>query len=772
MQAGQVSGGVHFYGGGPGAAGVPAPRQLPAGPTGFVDRRAELARLHDFLDDGRETSCAVITGTAGAGKTAAALSWAHQVEDRFPDGQLYIDLRGYDPGWPVEPGEALRRFLVALGVPPESVPDDVDSAAALYRSLLHERTVLVVLDNAASAGQVRPLLPGNPACLAVVTSRNRLSGLSVRDGARRITLGTFPRSEAVRLLGSILREYRGEEAEPERLEELAELCGGLPLALRIAAERAAAHPHMRLADLVADLRDESALWTALSTDDGEEGETVRGVFAWSYRALPAPAARLFRLLGLHPGAEFGLEAAAALAAMPLTRTRQLLDSLVGAHLLEQVGPDRYQFHDLLRAYAAGQAAGEEPAAERERAVQRVSEWYLSTADAAQARICPEEPRVPLDGFGSGVRPLVFHDYDPAVDWAEKEHRNLLGAIRAAASGREALACRLALVLCQIQPSAAAAATALEACELGIEAARRCGEPAIEAELLMQSGMELARTNRIARSLECYERALELAESAGDAAAKAHALNLIGLVHLRRREFAAAADRFQVAARVFREQGAGHWVATTLSNLASTRFRAGELDAAGEVLDEALAAHRDLGDQAGEGNALRLRAELLRDRGAVEAALEAAGEALEIAIKLRDQRLEGYWLLVLGDAQRDSGRLEEAQTSYHRSAMLHRRLKDDSREAIALQGTGHVYRALGRPREAAEFFRHAATVHSGLADRWNEALALDGLATALSEQDDPGAVREWARCVDLLAEFTDPRATALRERLATLLDGQA
>ncbi|MFD7501731.1 AAA family ATPase [Streptomyces sp. NPDC059850] len=321
------------------------PRQLPADVRGFVNRADELHRLDAILAerDGGDSvvvALCVVAGTAGAGKTSLALRWAHQVKAHFPDGQLYVNLRGYDPGEPVTAQEALHRFLTGLGVPANAVPTNTESAAGLFRSLLADRRILIVLDNAAAAAQVRPLLPGHSGCLVVVTSRGRLSGLSVRDGAHRITLGTLPELEAVALLRAVTSGYRPED-NAEKLAELARLCARLPLALRIAAERAACHPHMGLDELIADLRDESGLWEALSTGEEQDADAVRSVFAWSYRALSPDAARLFRLLGLHPGPEFGIEAVAALAGVSVRKARQGLDVLVGAHLLEHTGPDRF-----------------------------------------------------------------------------------------------------------------------------------------------------------------------------------------------------------------------------------------------------------------------------------------------------------------------------------------------------------------------------------------------------------------------------------------------
>jgi hypothetical protein len=296
VQARDVGGGIHFHGGGPPAANGPKPRQLLGDIRGFVNRVEETRRLDAVLTgNGGEplvVSVCVIAGTAGVGKTSLALHWAHQAQEHFPDGQLYVNLRGYDPGPPVTPPEVLRRFLSALNVPAKAIPAEPEAAAALYRSLLAGRRMLVILDNAATATQVRPLLPGTAGCLVVVTSRSRLSGLSVRDGAQRLTLGTLSEPEAVALLSAVTVGYRDED-DRDKLTELARLCARLPQALRIAAERAASRPRMRLDDLIADLRDESVLWDALSTGDDEEADAVRTVFAWSYRALTAEAAALF-----------------------------------------------------------------------------------------------------------------------------------------------------------------------------------------------------------------------------------------------------------------------------------------------------------------------------------------------------------------------------------------------------------------------------------------------------------------------------------------------
>ncbi|OPF74246.1 hypothetical protein VT50_0226965 [Streptomyces antioxidans] len=671
----------------------------------------------------------VITGTAGAGKTSLALRWAHAVRDRFPDGQLYVNLRGYDPGEPVTAQQVLHGFLAALGVRPRTIPHNLDDAAGLYRSLLAERRMLVVLDNAATVSQVRPLLPGSTGSLTLVTSRSRLSGLAIRDGARRITLGTLPEPEAVALLRAVTTGYRLED-DTEKLTELAHLCACLPLALRIAAERAATHPYLRLDDLITDLRDESALWDVLSTGDEEEAEAVRTVFAWSYRALPPSAARLFRLLGIHPGPEFSLHAASALAGLAAGRVRQALDTLVGTHLLEQTAPDRYEFHDLLRAYATQQAREEEPAKDRTAALRRVLDWYLHTADAVQSWIEPEEDHLSLDPPAEGVVPLSFAEYDHAVDWSEREHTNLLAAVRAAeAAGLDRHAWQLSAVLFYARARSTSVNDWLTVAPIGLEAVRRLGDPSGEAWLLECLGMSYTRGNDLAKSRECHESALAIRREMGDRYGEAQCLNLLGLVHLRLRELADAEGSFQRARSAFSELGLPYWESIALINLANACHQAGRVDEAARDAELVYATFRARNDRPNMGRALGLLSAIHLDRGDLDAALRAASEAVTIALDLRHHVLEGYWLIALGNAQRALGEYADSLVSFQRSASLHRRLGDRSREAMAWHGAGETYRAMGRPGEAADFHRRAAAAHHELGDRWHEALALDGLAAA-------------------------------------------
>ncbi|WP_415925270.1 ATP-binding protein [Streptomyces sp. ME19-01-6] len=751
------------------------PRQLPGDVRGFVNRTEELHRLDAILTGGEGDSVVVaicvIAGTAGAGKTSLALRWAHQVKADFPDGQLYVNLRGYDPGEPVTGQEALHRFLTGLGVPPGAVPTDTEAAAALFRSLSADRRVLIVLDNAATVAQVRPLLPGHAGCLVIVTSRDRLSGLAVRDGAHRITLGTLPEPEAVALLRAVTSGYRPED-DAEKLAELARLCARLPLALRIAAERAASHPHMRLDELIADLRDESALWAALSTGDEQDADAVRSVFAWSYRALSPAAARLFRLLGLHPGPGFGLGAVSALAGISVRQARQLLDVLVGGHLLEQTAPDRFEFHDLLRAYATEQSRLEETADSRAAALWRVLDWYLHTADAAQSRITPAREHVPLDPADEKVVPLSFADYDQAVDWSEREQTNLVAATRAAEkAGLDRHAWQLSAVFWSAQAPSAAVTDWLVTGEIGLRAVRRLGDRVGEAGILESLGFAYRRLNDLPEALNSHREALAIRRELGDTRGEASALNALGLLALRTRRLRDAEEQFVRAMAIFHELGAAHWEAVTRANLATVHFEAGRLTEAESNLEQALVVYERMASKGSVGNVLRIRSAIYLERGELTEADRVAHEALDIALELRDHVMEGYWLLYVGDVQQELGQCAEALISYQRSATIHRRLGDRSREALAWCGAGRTYQRLERTGEAADLYRSAAAVHQELGDSWHHALALNGLAMSLFAEDEAEAGRHWTDALRLLADYDDVRAVKLRDGIAgRLTDG--
>ena len=414
-------------------SGIAPPRQLPPSPPGFVGREGELAQLDSFVPPpGRRRSgpvvIAAVHGMAGVGKTALAVHWGHRVARRFPDGQLYMDLRGHSARVAMTPGEALGRALRALGVPDRQVPAEVEEQAALYRSLLAGRRVLVVLDNAVTPEQVRPLLPGSAGCMAVVTSRCRLSGLAARDGAQRISLDVLPAAQAVAVLAQAAGAAR-VDAEPAAADELARLCGRLPLALRIAAERVARRPRSALADLAGELTGARNRLDLLCAGD-DDATAVRAVFSWSYRTLPPTAARAFRSLGLLAGPDISAPAVAALIAADTATARQLLELLAGMYLVEDSGEDRYRLHDLLRLYATERSSAEDTDEGRSAARHRVLDWYLHTAQAANSSIAHDLcfPQIRLDAAAEGCVPLTFATIRQALDWCETEHANLMASI--------------------------------------------------------------------------------------------------------------------------------------------------------------------------------------------------------------------------------------------------------------------------------------------------------------------------------------------------------
>ncbi|GAA3770971.1 tetratricopeptide repeat protein [Plantactinospora mayteni] len=771
VQARDVHGGVHFHGTEREASEQP-PRQLPGDVRGFVNRLDELSVLDRVLlhEQGKaaDLTLVVIAGTAGVGKASLALRWAHSVRHRFPDGQLYVNLRGYDPGAPVTPAQGLDRFLRALGVPATAIPPDPEDRAALYRSRLADRRVLVVLDNAATVGQVRPLLPGTDGCLVLVTSRSRLSGLVARDGGRRLTLRVLPEEDAVALLHNVTASYRRDD-DPDDLGELARLCARLPLALRIAAERAASRPFMPLRELIRDLRDESALWDALTAEDDEEADAVRTVFAWSYRSLPDGAARLFRLLGLHPGPDFSTEAAGALCDAPGHQVRQLLDVLVGAHLLEQHAPGRYQLHDLLRAYALDQVRQHESEETSQASLRRVLDWYLHTADAALAKVLPFSPTTPT-ATPDDITALSFASSTEAAAWFEAECDNLVASTRSAATADlHRITWQLAAVLRNVFMHQNAFDSWLTTGRLGLAAARAVGDRHAEAEMLEGLGKAHFQARQLAESAEYHRAALEIRRELGDRFGIAVSINALGLLGLRHRRLAGALVHFQRSLEIFEQLGERRWTALLHSNLAEAHYELGDLTDAAALLGRAIVVQREIGDRGQEGNSLFFLSMTLREQRRVDEALTAIDAALRIARNAGNPVWLAHWLVEYARVLRALDRATEALGALHEAATRQRTIGDHSREAMALDGTGEAYRDLRQPDEAVRFHLRAAMVHRELGDDWQLANTLDHLAAALVDAGQPEEAAEHRReARSRLARFDDARAFAVRARIDRML----
>src|SRR6266508_1362421 len=586
------------------AAGGLVPAQLPADISGFTGRGDYLRRLDELTpatDEGAGAAVVIsaIAGTAGVGKTALALHWAHRVADRFPDGQLYVNLGGWSAGPPVQPVEVLARFLRALGVPPEQVPVGLDEAGALYRSRLAGKRMLVVLDNARDPGQVRPLLPASPGCLALVTSRSRLTGLVARDGATALTLDVLTGEEARALLAWGVGESR-VRAEPRAAAALVRLCGHLPLAVRIAAANLSSRPHASIAEYAAQL--DTDRLRGLEVDDDPAGG-LRAAFDLSYDALPADARRLFRLLGLCPGPDVTAQAAAALAGGCVDHAARLLRRLAGGHLVHEHAPGRHSLHDLLRSYAAALVNAGADATERETARRSLYEFYLHGVDAAARVLYPQVLRVPARATGTTV-PITFADHAAAVAWLDAERPNLVAVVaRAAGDGLPEAAWRLAdalrgylfMRMHMVQWQAVASA--------GLAAARadedRHGEAAAHISLAVLAWTRHQHGDAIGE----YERALELARQANWAEGESVVHGNLGNVYGTLGQLTRAADCYRRALAIDQRLG---WVAgqaTKLANLAELYAMAGQLQAAADHHQQTLALYRQSGSHSGEGEAL-------------------------------------------------------------------------------------------------------------------------------------------------------------------------
>ncbi|GAA4240584.1 tetratricopeptide repeat protein [Actinomadura meridiana] len=760
VQARDVSGGVHVH---RVREAAPPPRQLPGDVHGFVNRSGELLLLDRALDGDHQNRITLVVGTAGVGKSSLVVHWAHARQDRFPDGQLYANLRGHDAGKPVTPLRVLEGFLTALGVARQAVPGDVDQGAALYRSLLAGRRMLIVLDNVATPAQVRPLLPGATGCAVVATGRGTLPGLVARDGARRVTLRLLPEADAVALLEEAGLAARRDERG--RFAELARVCAGLPLALRVAAERVAAHPWTPLGELIVELRGERGLLD--SSGHGDDADAIRAVFSWSYRALPVEAAALFRALSLHSGPEFGAGVAAALAGTGPRAARRPLDALTGAHLIEPGPGGRFQFHELLRRYAMDRSRREDARDDRNRAVRRMLTWYLHTAAAAQTWINPQERRVALPQAEEGVEPLEFDSYDSAVHWYERERANLVAVTRDAAD-HELLehAWKLSVVLRNIYMRFNPFEDWVATSRIGLEAARGAGDRQGQAELLESLGMAYTQSHELERGAESHGAALLIRRESGDREGEALSLNALGLVYLRSRRLREAREMFERGMDVYRALHDTHWEAVLAANLGEARAELGDLDGAESMVRHALAVFDERAERGGEGNALRLLSMVRRERGDVPGALHAAARAVGIARRYGNPAWEGYWLLELAKAQRAAGEPGDALQACGRAIELQRPLGDRVREALAWDGAGEARRDLSLLEESETCHRRAVDILRGFGgNRWPLALALDNLAVTLTARDRRAeAADAWSDALDELSVFTDPAAARLRARI--------
>ncbi|MEN3360477.1 MAG: hypothetical protein V7637_4459 [Mycobacteriales bacterium] len=725
---------------------VPVPAQLPPETAGFAGRAGELAALDELRRAASPLSVVVsaLDGIGGVGKSALAVRWAHRVAAEFPDGQLHVDLRGYAHAAPVRPAEALGRFLRALGVPAERVPADVAEAAALYRSLLAGRRVLVLLDNARDVETVRPLLPGAPGCLALVTSRGRLDGLVAHEGARRITLDVLGGEDALHLLAAALGDSR-VAAEPAAAAELAVLCGYLPLALRIMAARLAADPSRRLADQVAELRADR--WAELSVP-GDPRSSVRATFDLSYRRLDAGDRRLFRLLALAPGADIGVPAAAALAATPAPVTRQALRRLVAAHLVAEQG-DRYSMHDLVRLYAAERAAADGGgAAER----QRLLAWYLRGADTATRLLHPQLLRLPQPPSPLVPPEAVHTDHAAALAWLDAEWRNLAAAaVETAERGPAPMAVLLADSLRGYFWQRRNLAEWIAVASAAVAAATGSGDLPGQAAAQLSLGMAVHCAGRSAEAIGHHEQALALSAQAGWSDGESGSLANLGLVYRALGKLEEAADHHARALARHQADGRPTNAATDLGNLGVVYFQLGRLDLAADHFTRALAAHRGTGYRDGQALALNNLGETHWQLGRLDEALESISAAYALYREGGSLHGQADTQANLAAVQRAAGRGGPALEHAALARRLAAEAGDQRIEATAANITGTVFALLGRYADAVGQHQQALQTARAIGAGYEEVEALLGLAAADRYVTGPRAAVAHAEQALALAE---------------------
>ncbi|MFE4701478.1 BTAD domain-containing putative transcriptional regulator [Streptomyces sp. NPDC056738] len=649
------------------------PAQLPADLPTFAGREAELERVRALLPGVGETPTAVVIGAiggmAGIGKTTLAVHWAHEMAARFPDGQLYVNLRGFDPtGVVMTPDDAIRTFLDALGVPPMRIPAGLDAQAALYRSMLAQRRILVLLDNARDTEQVRPLLPGAPGCLVIVTSRNQLTGLVAAEGAYPLTLDQLTPAESYDLLARRLGTVR-PAAEPRAVDEIITRCARLPLALSIVAAHAAAHPGFPLSAIVDELRESHGSLDAFTGGDDITTD-VRAVFSWSYKALSGPAARLFHLLSLHSGPDISAPAAAALAGLPAREARGLLVELTRAHLLTEHFPGRYTLHDLLRVYAAERVQAEETPRERATALERLLSWYLHTADAAYPHITPRRRPIPLDPPPPLCRPLEFTTYDEALGWCEKERGNLVSTVHtAAASGHPGIAWRLPAVLWGFFYLRSHMHDWLDTARVGLAAARAADDRWGEAQGLADVGAALRSSGRLDETIDHLRQAMVAYRDLGDHDGRGAAVSNLGDAYLQSGRLAEAVEYTRRGLVIERAIGGAWGEGISLCNLGDAYQRQGRFEEAVDCLERALAVLRAGGNRWVEGVTLDILGTAHRRLGRHGAAVEYHLEALKTHRDIGNRWGEGHTLGNLGDVHLDADEPEAAREAWRQALAI-------------------------------------------------------------------------------------------------------
>jgi tetratricopeptide (TPR) repeat protein/transcriptional regulator with XRE-family HTH domain len=765
------------------AAGAPAdpptsthvPAQLPADVSAFTGRAEQLAQLDTLLagigDQPNAVIISALSGTAGVGKTALAVHWAHQVIDRFSDGQLYVNLRGYDPDQPMAPADALARFLTALGVAGPDIPQDLDDRAARYRSEIAGRRMLILLDNARSVEQVRPLLPGSSACTVVVTSRDSLAGLVAIHGAHRLDLDLLPPADAVALLRRLIGPR--VDAEPDATTILAGQCARLPLALRVAAELATRRPTTPLTELIAELADQQRRLDLLDSG-GDPHAAVKAVFSWSIQHLPADAVRVFRLLGLHPGPDADPYAAAALAGTGLAPAHRVLDLLARAHLVHPTTLGRYGMHDLLRTYAAGLTRTHDTDQTRHAALGRLFDYFLATAATAMDSLYPAEahrrPRVAPPA--TPVPDLT--DPNRARAWLDTERACLVAAAaHAAAHGRPTHTIQLSTTMHRYLQGGGHYHDALLLHGHAHRAAAQVGDVAGESHALRELGATYLQLGRYGLADDYLQRALAQFRQTHDQTGEAITLTTLGVIHERLGSLRPAVDHHERAVDLFRSVGDQTGEAQALNNLATAELRLRRYGPAADHLTDALALFRKLGNMLGEAHALNNLGLVEQERGDDRSAADHTQQALARFRKLGNLMGEARAMENLGVIHIHLGQPKQAADYFSQALTYYRETGDEDGKAWPLNGLGEAARAAGHPADALTYHTEALTIATETGIRDQQACAHIGLGQAHRALGDLAHARaHYEQALALCTDLDLPDAAQVRAYLAEVAEPPA
>lgn len=736
VQVGVIHGGVSIHG----SANLPAAavRTLPGDIASFTGRHAEFGRvLRDASGGaapGKVVKIIVVDGMAGVGKTAFAVHVAHQLAPRFPDGQIFLRLYGHTPGHqPVDPSDALYTLLITMGVAPHKIPPGLDARAALWRDRSAHTRLLLLFDDVTGSAQIKPLLPGGAGNLVLLTSRRRLSLLY---DAMPITLGLLDPEDAE----TLFLQLAGLDARDDSVAGIVRSCGYLPLAISLMAGYLKHHRAWTPRHLLDELDTVTGGLEAMYSED----DSVAAAFDLSYRELTADQRRMFRRLGLHPGGDFDVHAAAALGDLDTAATRRILDALFSCHLVEEATRGRYSFHDLIRAHARSLVRADDPE-DRNDAVGRLLRYYLATADAADRHLARRPRNRDRDAGSPPTRLRRFTSRGEAVDWMTAERLNLqVMADHVARHGVPGDTVSLVATMHGFLRVHGYWHQDIVLQHLAITEAHKIGDRAGEANALHRLGEVQRLMGQFRASVHSLHRALDLFHGLADPLGEADVLTDLGFVQRRTGEYPASAVSLERALELYHELGDEHGAARALNYLGDVQRLTGDYPAAMARQADALALFRALGDRIGEANVLTSQGEALRILGDHEAASTTLNQALTLFRELGNRHGEANALNYLGDVQRLLGDHRAAMTSQTRALTLYRDLGNRHGEANALNYLGEVQRLIGEHEAAAACQAQSLRIHRESSNRHGQARTLISLGELALDNGDPAGARERFR----------------------------